>query len=111
MTRAVDVISPGETANATPEGAKAAAIDLRIAEARAKLSGRLAELDRRVENVKHNLDPASWLRNPWARVGVAAGLGFLLGRSAAMQPLLRSALGTALNTLVHQAIARVEHME
>jgi hypothetical protein len=102
-------ISPGETSNATAEGSKAAAIDLRIAAARANLSQRLGELERRVDEVKHNLDPASWLANPWARVGIAAAVGFVLGRSEAMQPILRAAFGTAINTLVHQAIARAEH--
>lgn len=104
--RAITIISPGETATATPEGAKEAAIDLRIAEARQKLSARLGELERRVEKVKATMDPRAWLENPWARIGVAAAVGFALGRSSALRPIVRAALGTAVTTLLKQAVER-----
>jgi ElaB/YqjD/DUF883 family membrane-anchored ribosome-binding protein len=88
--------------------AKENAIDARIAEARQNLSVRLSELDRRVDFMRHRIDPRGWLENPWARVGVAAAVGFALGRSEVMAPIVKAAVGTALNTLVHQLVSRIE---
>jgi ElaB/YqjD/DUF883 family membrane-anchored ribosome-binding protein len=84
------------------------AIDARIAEARHNLSLRLAELDRRVEYVKHRIDPRGWIDNPWARVGVAAAIGLAIGYSETLRDITKHAASTALSTLVHQAIAHLE---
>lgn len=82
-------------------------IDARIAAARAHLSARFAELERRVDEVKQRFDPRGWLENPWARVGVAFAVGFVLGRSEGLRPLVRVAATSALSTLVHQAVAKL----
>lgn len=88
--------------------ARERAIEARIAEARRNLSTRLSELDRRVDFMKHRVDPRGWLVNPWARVGAAFAVGFLIGRSEAVRSMAKAALGTAITTLVHQAVQRIE---
>jgi|GEM_PF-3278843 len=114
---ATDVISPGDTKTATAEGAKEAHIDARIAAARGNLATRLSELERRVDYVKEKVDPRQWidnpralqlLSNPWAQVGAAALVGFIIGRSGTIRPLVHTAVGSALSTLIKQAVARIE---
>ena len=83
-----------------------AALDRRLATARHDLSAGLVELERRLGEVKHRLDPRSWIANPWTRLAVAAGVGFVLGRSRAMRPVLRAAVTAAVTTVVREAFAR-----
>lgn len=57
------------------EGASQAEVDA----LRANLDEKLAELKRRAVHAKEVLTPATYLQNPWVRVGIAAAVGFALG--------------------------------
>jgi len=52
----------------------------RIALARDRLTAKLGELRRREARVRRLLSPISQLANPWLRIGVAAIIGYRLGR-------------------------------
>jgi hypothetical protein len=52
----------------------------RIELARDSLTAKLAELRRREESVRTVLSPIRHLANPWLRIGVAAFIGYRLGR-------------------------------
>jgi hypothetical protein len=75
----------------------------RIALARDSLAVKLAELRRREEHVRTVLSPIGQLWNPWLRVGVAALVGYRLGRPSP----LRAAVATAPaqpETLIHAIV-------
>jgi hypothetical protein len=52
----------------------------RIALARDSFTAKLAELRRREASVRAVLSPVRHLANPWLRIGVAAFIGYRLGR-------------------------------
>jgi len=54
--------------------------ETRIALARNSLTAKLGELRRREARVRTALSPMRHLANPWLRVGVAALVGYQLGR-------------------------------
>jgi hypothetical protein len=54
----------------------------RIALARDNLTAKLGELRRREARVRVFLSPLRYLANPWLRVGVAAVIGYQLGRAS-----------------------------
>lgn len=84
-----------------------AAIDARIADARGRLAARLSELDNRVEHVKENFDPRTWVDSPWLRLGIAVAIGYALGRSRMAAPIIKTLAGTAASTLLRRALAGV----
>jgi hypothetical protein len=49
---------------------------------RANLDEKLAELKRRAVHAKEVLTPATYLQNPWVRIGIAAAVGFAIGAGA-----------------------------
>jgi len=88
----------------------------RIALARDNLKAKLGELRRREARVRTVLSPMRHLANPWLRVGVAAVIGYRLGRAGpvriAVEPtparsetLLRSIVRASL-VVVAQAVVR-----
>jgi hypothetical protein len=52
----------------------------RIALARDNLTAKLGELRRREKHVRAVLSPVRYLANPWLYVGIAAVVGYRLGR-------------------------------
>jgi len=52
----------------------------RIALARDNLTAKLGELRRREAHVRAVLSPVRYLANPWLHVGIAAVVGYRLGR-------------------------------
>jgi hypothetical protein len=81
------------------------AIDARIAEARGNLTARLGELERRVDNVKESFDPRTWVDSPWLRLGITVAIGYGIGRSRMLRPLVKTLVGTAATALVRRALA------
>ncbi|HEY6173963.1 MAG TPA: hypothetical protein VIX73_05935 [Kofleriaceae bacterium] len=88
----------------------------RIALARDNLTAKLGELRRREARVRTVLSPMRHLANPWLRVGVAAAIGYRLGRagpvriaveptSAGSETLFRSIVRAGL-VVVAQAVVR-----
>jgi hypothetical protein len=88
----------------------------RIEQARDRLTAKLGELRRREESVRTVLSPIRHLANPWLRIGVAAFIGYRLGRrspvpASALTPSVRSetllgAVVRASLVVVAQAVVR-----
>ena len=90
----------------------------RVALAREHLTVKLGELRRREASVRTMLSPLRHLANPWLRVGMAAFIGYRLGRpgprAAAVGPtpagpetLLRAVVRASLVVLAQAAMRRV----
>lgn len=97
--------APTDAPRAAEHDATEAAIDARIADARGNLTARLTELERRVDHVKENLDPRTWVDSPWLRLGITVAIGYALGRSRMLRPIVKTLLGTVATTLVRRALA------
>ena len=80
--------------------------DRRIRDAKHKLSEHLHELELRLDGLKENLDPRAWVANPWARAGAALAIGFLLGRTRILRPLLGAAFTAAASAVVKDFVQR-----
>ncbi|MFN0060930.1 MAG: hypothetical protein ACKVPX_00220 [Myxococcaceae bacterium] len=72
-----------------------------VAEANARLSGRLNEISRRAAELK---EKTSILGHPMAPFALGLGAGFLLARSATLQKLLSEELTKALGNAVQNAL-------
>jgi hypothetical protein len=75
----------------------------RIALARAHLTAKLAELRRREAQVRTALSPIGYLGNPWLRVGLAAVIGYRLGRPAPVRMAVDTRPARA-DTLIHALV-------
>lgn len=51
----------------------------RIALARSGIADKLGELQQRGARVRAALSPLTYLANPWLRIGIGIGVGYLLG--------------------------------
>lgn len=80
--------------------------DRRIKQAKSHLSERLHELERRIENVKVDLDPREWIHNPWARAGVAFAVGYLLGRTHILRPLIGAVVSAGATAVARELVSR-----
>lgn len=76
----------------------------RIALARADLTAKLVELRRREAQVRTALSPIGYFANPWLQVGLAAVIGYRLGRPAPVRMAVATAPARA-ETLI-QALVR-----
>jgi hypothetical protein len=80
--------------------------DRRIRDAKRHLSQRLDELERRFAGLKENIDPRAWVPNPWARAGIAFGVGFILGRTHIIRPILGAVFTAAASAVVKDFVSR-----
>jgi hypothetical protein len=80
----------------------------RVATSERGLVDKLRELQRRARVAKTMLTPSTYLDNPWVRLGLAATVGYLVGRGRSeaqvMGPLGRQILGTVARGLVERAM-------
>jgi len=72
------------------------------------LVDKLRELQRRARVAKTMLSPSTYLDNPWVRFGLAATVGYLVGRgrseSQVLGPLGRQVLAAAARGLIDRAL-------
>jgi hypothetical protein len=80
--------------------------DRRIRDAKSHLSARLHELEDRIEGFKENIDPRQWVPNPWARAGAAFAIGWLLGRTHIMRPIIGAAFSAAATAVLRELVSR-----
>lgn len=80
--------------------------DRRIRDAKQHLSQRLGELERRLSGLKENIDPRAWVPNPWARAGIALGVGYLLGRTNIIRPILAAVFSAGASAVVREFVSR-----
>lgn len=59
----------------------------RVAESKARLQDKLAELARRVDAVRHAARPMKTATRPWVLFGAAFAVGFMLGRRPPRRPV------------------------
>lgn len=83
-----------------------------LEELRSGLNDKLGELHRRANHAKDAFSPSTYLANPWVRLGLAFGAGFLVGsrlRGTAsggiLHTIVRAGLGAAVSALVGSALA------
>ncbi|HEX4423747.1 MAG TPA: hypothetical protein VH165_37810 [Kofleriaceae bacterium] len=85
----------------------------KIDELRGSLADKLGELHRRATYAKRLLTPATYWRNPWARLGLGAAIGFLVasGRrnpnavhEGLLHAMVRSGLSAAVAALVSRSL-------
>ena len=81
----------------------------RITLARDNLTAKLGELRRREARVRVFLSPARYLANPWLRVGLAAVIGYQLGRAGPARAAVAYAPGpdTLIRSLVRAGLVAV----
>jgi hypothetical protein len=83
--------------------------DRRIHTAKSHLSQRLHELERRIETVKVDLDPREWIHNPWARAGAAFAIGYLLGRTHILRPIIGAVISAGATAVARELVSRQLH--
>jgi len=75
----------------------------RIAVAHGNLTAKLTELRRRETRVRTALAPIRHLANPWVRIGIAAVIGYRLGRPSRSRARLETA-PAGVETLTHAVV-------
>ena len=94
--------------------------ETRIVAAREAVSAKLAELRRRESEARTSLAPLRYLASPWLRVGIAAVLGYRIGRPrtvgaspatmprepTVLQAVLRASVISIAQALVQHALTR-----
>ena len=102
------VMEPTTTATPTMDAAELES-DRRIETAKTHLSERLHELERRIQTVKVDLDPREWIHNPWARAGAAFVVGYLLGRSHILRPIIGAVVSAGATAVARELVSRQLH--
>lgn len=80
--------------------------DRRIETAKSHLSQRLHELERRIDSAKVDLDPREWVHNPWTRAGAALVVGYLLGRTHLLRPIIGAVITAGATAVARELVAR-----
>jgi hypothetical protein len=81
-----------------------------IALARVNLTTKLGELRRREAHVRAVLSPVRHLANPWLYVGIAAAVGYRLGRPARIHATVETSPGrreTAVRAIVRASVVAI----
>lgn len=81
----------------------------RITLARDNLTAKLGELRRREARVRALLSPARYFTNPWLRVGLAAVIGYRLGRAGSVRAAVPAEAGpdTLIRSLIRAGLVAV----
>ncbi len=81
----------------------------RIATSERGLVEKLHELQRRARRAKTLLSPSTYLDNPWVRFGLAATVGYLVGRGRSetrvLGPIARQVIGGIAKGLIERAMS------
>jgi hypothetical protein len=83
--------------------------DQSIAIARGNLTAKLTELRRRETQARSAISPLRYLANPWVHVGIAAFVGYRLGRprAGAAAPILSTPGPTFTRTIVRAGVVAI----
>lgn len=80
--------------------------DRKIREAKDHLTDRLDSLKERVADFKESFEPRVLLQNPWVHVGGALAVGYILGRTHIIRPILGALITAAATAAVRELVTR-----